>query len=162
MNGGVSHVDTFDHKPELEKKHGEQDPKEKTRKLHKPISKFSPCGKSGLMISDLFPQLQKYADDLCLVNGMKADTGNHEQARTLLHTGSFQFVRPSIGSWMLYGLGTENKELPGFITINATIPASDYGSAFLPAMYQGTSINSSDIKNAIPNLSAKLASNIQR
>ena len=137
-------------------------PKEKNRKLTKSIAKFSPCGKSGLMISDLFPQLQKHADDLCLVNGMKADTGNHEQARTLLHTGSFQFVRPSIGSWMLYGLGTENKELPGFITINATIPASDYGSAFLPAMYQGTAINSGDIKNAIPNLSGKLASNIQR
>ena len=162
MNGGPSHIDTFDYKPELEKKNGEQEPKEKNRKLTKSIAKFSPCGKSGLMISDLFPQLQKHADDLCLVNGMKADTGNHEQARTLLHTGSFQFVRPSIGSWMLYGLGTENKELPGFITINATIPASDYGSAFLPAMYQGTAINSGDIKNAIPNLSGKLASNIQR
>lgn len=162
MNGGVSHVDTFDHKPELEKKHGEQDPKEKNRKLYKPISKFSPCGKSGLMISDLFPQLQKHADDLCLINGMKADTGNHEQARTLLHTGSFQFVRPSIGSWMLYGLGTENQELPGFITINATIPASDYSSAFLPATYQGTSINAGNIKNAIPNLSGKFSSGVQR
>lgn len=162
MNGGPSHVDTFDYKPELEKKNGEQDPKEKNRKLHKSISKFSPCGKSGLMISDLFPQLQKHADDLCLINGMKADTGNHEQARTLLHTGSFQFVRPSIGSWMLYGLGTENNELPGFITINATIPASDYGSAFLPATYQGTSINAGNIKNAIPNLSGKFTGNTQR
>jgi hypothetical protein len=114
------------------------------------------------MISDLFPQLQKHADDLCLINGMKADTGNHEQARTLLHTGSFQFVRPSIGSWMLYGLGTENQELPGFITINATIPASDYSSAFLPATYQGTSINAGNIKNAIPNLSGKFSSDVQR
>lgn len=162
MNGGPSHVDTFDHKPVLDQKNGEQDPYEKNRKLTKSISQFTRCGQSGLMISNLFPELQKHADNLCIINGMKADTGNHEQARSLLHTGSFQFVRPSMGSWMLYGLGTENAELPGFITINATIPASDYSSAFLPAVFQGTSINSNNIKNAIPNLSGKLSIDKQR
>lgn len=153
MNGGPSHVDTFDYKPSLETKNETEDPTDKNRKLMINQAKFSPCGTSGLMISDFFPELQKHADSLCLINGAHCETGNHEQARSLLHTGNFQFVRPSMGSWLVYGLGSENKELPGFITINATIGANEYGSAFLPAIFQGTSINSGNIKNAIPNLS---------
>ena len=82
---------------------------------------------------------------------MKSKTGNHNQARSLLHTGNFQFSRPSMGSWLLYGLGTENKELPGFITIDANIGPDNYGSSFLPAVYQGTAINAGS-KSAIPNL----------
>jgi hypothetical protein len=163
MNGGVSHVDTFDHKPSLEAKNDAQDPIEKTRKLMMSQAKFSHCGKSGIMISDFFPELQKYADDLCVVNGAYSDSGNHEQARSFLHTGNFQFVRPSMGSWLVYGLGTENRELPGFVTINATISPNEYGSAFLPAVFQGTSINSGNIKSAIPNLSnSRVPMDLQR
>jgi hypothetical protein len=82
---------------------------------------------------------------------MKSKTGNHNQARSLLHTGNFQFSRPSMGSWLLYGLGTENKELPGFLTIDAGIGPDNYGSSFLPAVYQGTAINAGS-KSPIPNL----------
>jgi hypothetical protein len=153
LNGGPSHVDTFDYKPLLDSKTDSQDPVDKNRKLLKSQAKFSASGESGLMISDFFPELQNHSDDLCLINGMYTDSGNHEQARSFLHTGNFQFVRPSMGSWLVYGLGTENEELPGFITINATIGPNDYGSAFLPAAFQGTAINAGNIKNAIPNLS---------
>jgi len=152
MNGGPSHVDTFDYKPLLESKNGEQDPTNKGRKLMTPQGKFTAQGESGLMMSSFFPELSKHADDLCLINGMKTDSGNHEQARTFLHTGNFQFVRPSMGSWLVYGLGTENKELPGFITINAGIAPEQYGSAFLPATYQGTPVNAGNASKAIPNL----------
>jgi len=152
LNGGPSHVDTFDHKPLLESRNTEQDPVDKNRTLLTSQAKFSRSGQSGLMISEFFPMLKNHADDLCLINGMYTDSGNHEQARSFLHTGNFQFVRPSMGSWLVYGLGTENEELPGFITINATIGPNDYGSAFLPAMFQGTSINAGNIKQAIPNL----------
>jgi hypothetical protein len=105
--------------------------------------KFKQSGKSGLWISDLFPNLQKQADNLCLLRGMKAEIPAHAQASIQLHTGSFQFVRPSMGAWSLYGLGTENENLPGFIAIN---PRSDnggaqlYGSGFLPASYQATPV----------------------
>lgn len=163
MNGGPSHVDTFDYKPQLEKKNETQDPIDKNRLLMVNQAKFSPCGQNGIMISDYFPELQKHADNLCLINGAYCETGNHEQARSLLHTGNFQFVRPSMGSWLVYGLGSENKELPGFITVNATIGPNEYGSAFLPAIYQGTSINAGNIKSAIPNLTnSKLSIDDQR
>lgn len=152
LNGGPSHVDTFDYKPLLDSKNNEQDPVDKSRKLLTSQAKFSPAGESGLMISEFFPYIRNHADDMCLINGMYTDSGNHEQARSFMHTGNFQFVRPSMGSWLVYGLGTENEELPGFITINATIGPNDYGSAFLPAAFQGTSINAGNIKNAIPNL----------
>ncbi len=78
---------------------------------------FEPRGESGLPISDLYPHLSKHADDLCLLNGAHTDIPNHPQALVQLHTGNFQFVRPSVGAWVLYGLGTENQDLPGFITI---------------------------------------------
>ena len=87
---------------------------------------------------------------------MKSKTGNHNQARSLLHTGNFQFSRPSMGSWLLYGLGTENKELPGFITIDANIGPDMYGSAFLPAVYQGTAIAAGNVQSPIPNLKIHL------
>lgn len=153
MNGGPSHVDTFDYKPSLDSKNDSQDPVDKNRKLMMSQAKFTPSGKSGLMISEFFPELKKHGDNLCLINGAYSDSGNHEQARSFLHTGNFQFVRPSMGSWLVYGLGTENRELPGFVTINATISPNEYGSAFLPAVFQGTEINAGNIKNAIPNLS---------
>lgn len=140
MQGAPSHMDTFDYKPGLEKDDGKS---AGGGKLMKSPFKFNPSGKSGLPISSIFPELSKHADDLCLINGMHTDVPNHPQATIQMHTGSFQFVRPSLGSWVLYGLGTENQELPGFITINpagAANTAQNYGSAFLPAPFQGTRI----------------------
>src|SRR5262245_21162590 len=110
MQGGPSHVDTFDYKPALERDDGKAPTAGTTakgnRKLMKSPWKFSPAGKSGLMISELFPSVAQHADDLCLLNGMVTDLPNHPQAAVQLHTGSFQFVRPSMGAWILYGLGT--------------------------------------------------------
>ena len=151
MNGGMTHTDTFDYKPLMVEKDGIDDPVSKGRKIIKPGVPLTPAGQSGIEISENFPELRKHADDLCLLNGMKSKTGNHNQARSLLHTGNFQFSRPSMGSWLLYGLGTENEELPGFITIDANIGPDNYGSSFLPAVYQGTAINAGS-KSAIPNL----------
>ena len=151
MNGGMTHTDTFDYKPLMVEKDGIDDPVSKGRKIIKPGVPLTPAGDSGIEISENFPHLRKHADSLCLLNGMKSKTGNHNQARSLLHTGNFQFSRPSMGSWLLYGLGTENKELPGFITIDAGIGPDNYGSSFLPAVYQGTAINAGS-KSPIPNL----------
>src|SRR5205823_3028170 len=96
-----------------------------------------------LWVSELFPEVARHADDLCLVNGMQTDLPNHPQAFLQMHCGIFQFPRPSLGAWVLYGLGTENANLPGFITISPPVnnggPAN-YGSSFLPAVYQGTKI----------------------
>ena len=162
MNGGMTHTDTFDYKPLMVEKDGTDDPVSKGRKIVKPGVPLTPAGDSGIEISENFPHLRKHADDLCLLNGMKSKTGNHNQARSLLHTGNFQFSRPSMGSWLLYGLGTENKELPGFITIDANIGPDMYGSAFLPAIYQGTAINAGNIKSPIPNLKSPIDLNRQR
>jgi len=162
MNGGMTHTDTFDYKPLMVEKDGTDDPVSKGRKIVKPGVPLTPAGKSGIEISENFTHLRKYADDLCLLNGMKSKTGNHNQARSLLHTGNFQFSRPSMGSWLLYGLGTENKELPGFITIDANIGPDMYGSAFLPAVYQGTAINAGNVKSPIPNLKSPIALEKQR
>lgn len=144
MNGGPSHVDTFDYKPELNKLSGETTAigrdRGKAKLLGSPF-KFAQHGESGLWISEVFPHLAKHADELCMIRSMHTDLPNHSQAFTQMHTGSFQFVRPSVGAWTLYGLGSENSNLPGFVTLN---PPTDnggvrnYGSAFLPATCQGT------------------------
>jgi hypothetical protein len=143
MQGGPSHVDTFDHKPRLAADAGRDAPAGAGRPgratLLAPRWTFRPRGRSGLMISDLFPEVARRADDLCVINSMATDLPAHPQAFTQLHTGTTQFVRPSLGAWTLYGLGTVNENLPGFITINPPVAASrTYGSAFLPAIYQGT------------------------
>ena len=166
MRGGPSHVDTFDYKPELTRNGGK---KIENRKLLQSPWKFSQHGESGLPISELFPHLAGHADELCLLNGMYGDVPAHPQAFVQLHTGSFQFVRPSMGSWVLYGLGTENANLPGFISLSPPSRvggAQNYGSAFLPALYQGTAIGAlgRPIKDAnVRNLTNKrLTSNLQR
>lgn len=142
MRGAPSHVDTFDHKPGLTAASG-KDGRAPGTKLHGSQWSFSPQGKSGLMISELFPQLSKHADQLCLINSMHTDLPAHPQAFLKLHTGNSQFVRPSLGAWTLYGLGTANENLPGFVTIAPPSlfgGAQNYGSAFLPAIYQGTRV----------------------
>ncbi|MEM7699290.1 MAG: DUF1501 domain-containing protein [Verrucomicrobiota bacterium] len=138
MQGGPSHVDTFDYKPQLSRDTGKAS-KGNAKLLGSPYQ-FAQHGESGLWISELFPKLAHHADDLCLLNGMHTDLPNHPQATTQMHTGNFQFVRPSLGAWTLYGLGTENDSLPGFITLAPGNGAQNYGSAFLPAVYQGTPI----------------------
>ena len=133
MQGAPSQHETFDYNPEL----GAADSK---GNIMKPAFEFTKSGQSGLPISNLFPELQKQADELCLLNGMFADSPAHPQATIQMHTGSFTFVRPSMGAWVVYGLGTENQDLPGFITINPVGQggSQNYGSAFLPASYEGT------------------------
>ena len=147
MQGGPSHIDTFDYKPELTKA------AQRDNKLYPSPFKFSKHGESGIEISEVFPELAKHADDLCLLNGMYTDNPAHPQATIMLHTGSINFVRPSVGAWVLYGLGTENQDLPGFVTINPPTNlggAQNYGSAFLPPAFQATQINSGE--NPIANI----------
>ena len=144
MQGGPSHLDTFDYKPSMLKAAPQKG------KIVAPVAPFRQRGQSGLWISDLFPAVSEHADELCLLNGMHTDIPNHASAFVQLHTGSTQFVRPSLGAWTLYGLGSSNANLPGFITINPPMDkggTQNFGSAFLPAMYQGTRIGES-IKGA--------------
>jgi hypothetical protein len=173
MQGGPSHVDTFDYKPMLAEHDGQpagqQGGNARSRKLLKSPWDFPQRGESGLPISELFPNLSRHADDLCLLNGMHTDLPNHPQAAVKLHTGNTQFVRPSLGSWVQYGLGTENQDLPGFITLNPpgrVGGAQNYGSAFLPAAYQGTRIGGEgeQVQSAsVPNIvNPKLSSEVQR
>ena len=147
MRGGPSHVDTFDHKPKLTTDTG-QPGRSRNRfrgnvKLLGSPWEFKRHGQNGLWISELFPHVAKHADKLCLLNGMHTDLPAHAQAFVKMHTGNSQFVRPSMGAWTLYGLGTENKNLPGFITLAPQVGfggAQNYGSAFLPAITQGTPV----------------------
>ncbi len=146
MNGAPSHVDTFDFKPKL----ADADGKVSDRpgripgaKLMKALWKFQQRGKSGLWISELFPEVASHADDLCVIRSMRTDLPAHPEAYLMLHTGSSQFIRPSLGAWTLYGLGTESADLPGFISVKPTGRnggAQNYGSAFLPAACQATRI----------------------
>jgi Protein of unknown function (DUF1501) len=170
MRGGPTHVDTFDYKPKLEESAGKSftgSDRARGNLLPSPW-KFSPSGKSGLPISELFPQVAQHADDLCVLNGMYTDVPNHPQSCLMLHTGEFRFTRPSLGSWLLYGLGTENQDLPGFITISPPADlggAQNYGNAFLAASYQGTRIGlqgSPVAQAAIGNLDSPLSTEQQR
>jgi hypothetical protein len=142
MAGAPSHVDTFDYKPELAKLDGKSMPKARTfaRLLASPW-KFAQHGRGGLWVSELFPEVARHADELCLLRGMHTDVPAHAQASLQMHTGIFQFKRPSMGAWALYGLGTGNQNLPGFVTISPPPGGTaSYGSAFLPAVYQATPI----------------------
>lgn len=160
MAGGPSHLDTFDWKPELAKL-GTAGGKSKHLG---PVFPFQPAGQSGLMISSVFPHLAKQADELCLLNGVHTRVAGHQQATVTLHTGSETFVRPSLGSWAVYGLGSVAEDLPGFITINPIGDlggAQNYGSAFLPAMFQGTRLSGG--QRGVPNIeNAHLAPGDQR
>jgi hypothetical protein len=154
MCGGPSQVDTFDYKPELTKRH-------ETRNAGGPDSPmfyqspwaFKPRGQSGLMVSDLLPHIAAHADDLCVINSMHTDHNAHPQAILQMNTGSFLFARPSVGSWVTYGLGTENQNLPGFITISPEFSgggALKHSSAFLPAACAGMQIGEGGGGGAAP------------
>ncbi|MCH2123256.1 MAG: DUF1501 domain-containing protein [Pirellulaceae bacterium] len=155
MHGGPSQVDTFDYKPALIRDHGKPLPFPKPRivsgatgNLLRSPFKFSQHGDSGAWVSDLFPHIAEHVDDLCIINGMHGSNSRHGAALLELTTGSDTFIRPSMGSWITYGLGTENQDLPGYITMCPTLThggTNAYGSAFLPADYQGTPIGNASI-----------------
>ncbi|MCO8124119.1 DUF1501 domain-containing protein [Stieleria sp. TO1_6] len=142
MQGGPSHVDTFDYKPALIADNGRLG--QYGGSLLKSPWAFRQRGQSGLWISDLFPNVAKQADDLCLIRSMHCDQPVHPGAMTQMHTGTAQFVRPSLGAWTLYGLGTDNEDLPGFISLSPPAGSSrNYSSAFLPAIYSGADVGRS-------------------
>ncbi len=152
MHGGPSQVDLFDYKPRLQQENGKELPFKAAPNidakptLMKSPWKFSRHGESGMWISELLPELWRHADDLCVIRSMHSRGQSHGQAVCMLHTGSDNFVRPSVGAWISYGLGTENSRLPAFVSISP--PAGhggprNYGTAFLPASYQATTIGRS-------------------
>lgn len=155
MKGGPSHVDTFDYKPRLQKDDGQELPFDKPRvqfaktgKLLGSPWKFARYGQSGSYVSELFPNVAKHVDDLCFIHSMHGTNAAHGGALLKLHTGSDAFVRPSLGAWLSYGLGTENSDLPGFVTICPTLAhggVNNWGSAFLPAIYQGTPLGNASM-----------------
>lgn len=155
MHGGPSQVDTFDYKPLLERDNGQPLPFDKPRvfssetgNLLKSPWSFQQYGESGLWVSEIFPHVAQHVDKLCMINSMHGSNSRHGAALLELHTGSDTFVRPSMGSWITYGLGTENQNLPGFITICPTLThggATSWGSAFLPGEYQGMAIGNASI-----------------
>jgi hypothetical protein len=171
MSGGPSHVDTFDPKPRLIEMNGKPLPfakpaleRTKTGNLLASPWKFAKHGQCGTEVSELFPHIASTVDDLCIVRSMVADNINHNGACLQMNTGEQAFSRPSLGSWLTYGIGSVNQNLPGFVVISPAQPAQGaplWSSSFLPAGYQGTLV--SDLKNPIANLSnAQLTRDAQR
>ena len=162
MEGATSQMDTWDYKPKLQQNDGKVGPGGGTLTASK--FEFKQHGHSGTWVSDLYPHLAQHVDKLCFLRGLHTDTPAHPQAVIQLHTGTAQaqLTRPSMGAWLMYGLGTENQDLPGYITINPPANfggAINFGNAFLPAHYQGTKINDSGY---MPNLKTQTSSVLQR
>jgi hypothetical protein len=170
LNGGPSHVDSFDPKPMLAKYAGKPLPfanlptERKTGGALPTTFNFARRGQSGLEISDMFPRLAACADDLCVIRSMKANVPNHEPSLMLMNCGDAQMTRPSMGSWITYGLGTENQNLPGFVVMcpggYPVKEAENWGNGFLPGVYQGTYVDTqhTDIDRLIENIRSKDAS----
>src|SRR5882762_7581494 len=155
MSGGVSHVDSFDPKPKLISDHGK---KTKHGYIKRPNWDFATHGKSGIEVSELFPHVAECVDDLCVIRSMRGDHGNHFEATLGIHTGSVTFARPSIGSWVSYGLGTLNQNLPSFVVIAPALPYSGaqvWSSDFLPGVHSGTLVTPG--KDPVPNLARRTA-----
>jgi hypothetical protein len=161
MNGGPSQVDTFDPKPSLEKYHGQQ-PKaaglkteRKTGGLFKSPFKFTKCGQSGIEVSEIFPEIGKQIDDICVIRSMHTDIPNHEPGLLLMTCGNTQAIRPSMGSWLQYGLGTENQNLPGFVVMcpgKPVVGPALWSNSFLPGVFQGCHIQNLDPKRVIEHI----------
>jgi len=156
MQGGPSPMETFDYKPQLNADHGKPTPFQRETKTEQPgvgtmrlfgsSWKFKQHGECGTWVSELFPHMSGAIDEIAVLNGMQTDNLAHAPACMQIHTGATNVVRPSIGAWSLYGLGTANQNLPGFITINPSLSGDGgspqhFGSAFLPAIYQGTAVS---------------------
>src|SRR3954451_15354420 len=164
MNGGPSQVDTFDPKPLLDKYHGKPLPNPNLRTERKTSGalrspyKFAKYGQSGLDVSELFAETARHADDLCVIRSMVADVPNHEPSLMLMNCGESRQPRPSMGSWVTYGLGSENQNLPGFLALcpggYPITSTQNWRSAFLPGAYQGTYINTQhkDVQKLIENI----------
>src|SRR5437764_1247631 len=146
LTGGVSHVDTFDYKPRLQKDHGKKvfarelrDETDKPFFLIRSPFEFAPRGRSGLMVSELFPHLGALADELCVIRTLHTDILEHFQATLAMHTGSATVPMPSLGSWLSYGLGTFNANLPSYVVLAEHLPyagAQNWDASFLPPYHQ--------------------------
>jgi hypothetical protein len=151
MNGGPSHVDTFDPKPALKDHEGKLPEGDTMRKkkggfVPSPFA-FAPRGESGVVMSELFPNLARHADDLCVIRSMHTDVPNHEPGLLLMHSGNQQPIRPSLGSWVSYGLGTENANLPAYVVLAPRKPVVGphlWSSSFLPGAHQGMAVETGD------------------
>ena len=163
MNGGPSQVDTFDPKPMLEKYHGQRPPgadlktERGTGGLLKSPFKFTNCGESGLPVSEIYPEVGKCIDDICVIRSMHTDVPNHEPSLLMMNSGITQPTRPSMGSWLCYGLGSENQNLPGFVVLCPGKPVVGpqlWSNSFLPGVFQGCHINNGnmDPTKVIPHL----------
>ncbi len=167
MRGAPSHIDLLDYKPKLVEDTGKPGQRPGSELLGSKW-RFSQHGESGLWISELMPKIATHADKLCMIHSMQTDLPAHPQAFIKLHTGTSQFIRPSLGAWTLYGLGTENQNLPGFVSITPSSGfggTTNYGSSFLPAIYQGTRIGQDNrsMKNAtVANLNGPTERSEQR
>jgi hypothetical protein len=172
MHGGPSHIDTFDCKPELIRLHGQPLPIAKPRiqfaqtgNLLKSPWEFKQYGESGAWVSDLFPNVAKHVDRLTFIKSLHGSNEAHGGALLKIHTGSDTFVRPSLGAWISYGLGTQNANLPSFVTINPTLGhggVRNFGSAFLPPNHQGTRIAVSGKEAKLENLVPRNGDPLQR
>lgn len=163
MDGGPSQVDTFDPKPILKQRHGERFPAaidatqfDQNGTIYGSPFRFEPRGNSGLPISELFPNLAQHADKLCVIRSMKSDFAEHSQACMFLHTGSPVQGRPSLGSWLNYGLGSVNQELPGYVVVNGGLlpigGPENFSNSFLPAIHQGTFFNAYGNQEMVQNV----------
>jgi hypothetical protein len=156
MNGGPSHVDSFDPKPELTKANGKDSPdkfldsrrRRKGALLGSPF-RFQKYGESGIEVSELFPETATCIDDICVIRSMWTDNPNHEPSLLMMNSGNMQPIRPSLGSWLTFGLGSENQNLPGFVVLCPGKPVVGpqlWSNSFLPGIYQGTHINNQSIE----------------
>ncbi len=162
MQGGPSHVDSFEYKPALAKYDGQQadfrnprSRKVESKPVMGPLWEFQQHGASGKHVTGLFPEVAKHVDDLCFLHGMHTNGVAHGPATLFLHTGATNLIRPSVGSWISYGLGSSNENLPAFVTVNPCANKGgprNYGNAFLPAIHQGTVLGSPGNRNADPHL----------
>ena len=153
MNGAPSHVDTFDPKPMLAKHEGEQpsgklyNPSKGTGYMPSPFA-FAPHGESGVVMSELLPKLARHADAMCVIRSMHTDVPNHEPGLLMMNCGHLQPVRPSLGAWLSYGLGSENENLPAFVVLCPGRPVVGpqlWSNSFLPGQFQGTSVDTNDL-----------------
>ncbi len=156
MNGGPSHIDTFDPKPALEQYNGKPLPeslaakrkrKAKGNLMQSPF-KFARHGQSGIDVSELYPELTRVIDEICVLRSMWTDNPNHEPGLLMMNSGNMQPIRPSMGSWLTYALGSENQNLPGFVVLCPGKPVVGpqlWSNSFLPGIYQGTHINNKSI-----------------
>ncbi len=164
MNGGPSQVDTFDPKPALEKYHGQRPPgadrktERNTGGLFKSPFEFKRSGQSGIPVSEIFPEVAKCIDEICVIRSMHTDVPNHEPSLLMMNSGITQPIRPSMGSWLCYGLGVENQDLPGFVVLCPGKPVVGpqlWSNGFLPGIYQGCHIEKLDPKKIVDHINNK-------